>query len=151
MRGLSRAAALGGALEMFGAVLPVCCRMLLSCLQRPRGGRWPAAAYAAVKLWLATNMGLAMAMRLTISGRVQGVGYRASLAEEAVSLGLCGWVRNRRDGSVEACFDGDEAAIDALVRWARRGPPAARVADVCIEDVATPLPSDRGFRILPTL
>jgi acylphosphatase len=94
---------------------------------------------------------MAMAMRLTISGRVQGVGYRASLAGEAVSLGLCGWVRNRRDGSVEAYLDGDEAAIDALIRWARRGPPAAQVADVCIEDVTTQLPADRGFRILPTV
>lgn len=92
-----------------------------------------------------------MAMRLTIRGRVQGVGYRASLAEEAVSLGLYGWVRNRRDGSVEAYLDGDEAAIEAVFRWAKRGPPAAQVADVVIEDVATQLPSDREFRILPTL
>lgn len=92
-----------------------------------------------------------MAMRLTISGRVQGVGYRASLAEEAVCLGLYGWVRNRRDGSVEAYLDGDEAAIDALVRWARRGTPAARVSDVFVEEVTTPLPSDREFRILPTI
>jgi acylphosphatase len=151
MRGLSRSAVIGEALEMFGAVVPAWCRMLLSCLQRPRGGQRPAAAYAAMKLWLAKNMGLAMAMRLTIRGRVQGVGYRASLAEEAVSLGLCGWVRNRRDGSVEAYLDGEEAAIDALVRWARRGPPAAQVADVFIEEVATPLPPDREFRILPTV
>jgi acylphosphatase len=91
-----------------------------------------------------------MAKRLIIEGRVQGVGYRASLAEEAIALGLHGWVRNRRDGSVEACVDGEVTAIEAIILWAKRGPPAAQVANVSIEDVLTPAPADGIFRILPT-
>jgi acylphosphatase len=65
--------------------------------------------------------------RLAIHGSVQGVGFRASLAREARALGLAGWVRNRVDGSVEAVVAGEPLAVDALVRWARRGPPAALV------------------------
>ena len=75
-----------------------------------------------------------MAKRLLISGRVQGVGFRYAMAEEAERLGVTGWVRNRRDGTVEAVIDGD--AADALLAWARRGPPAARVIEVEIADVA---------------
>jgi len=67
---------------------------------------------------------------LRITGAVQGVGYRYALQHEAERLGLRGWVRNRRDGSVEALAQGPPPALDALTAWARRGPPAARVADV---------------------
>ena len=67
---------------------------------------------------------------LRITGTVQGVGYRYALQREAERLGLRGWVRNRRDGSVEALAQGSPAALDALTVWARRGPPAARVAGV---------------------
>ena len=68
--------------------------------------------------------------RLRIHGVVQGVGFRYSLQREAVRLGLAGWVRNRRDGTVEALALGPAAAVDALVAWARRGPPSARVERV---------------------
>ena len=68
--------------------------------------------------------------RLVIHGRVQGVGFRASLAWEAGKLGVTGWVRNRRDGDVEAMVQGQEDAIEALLRWAWDGPPAARVDDI---------------------
>jgi acylphosphatase len=68
--------------------------------------------------------------RLRIHGVVQGVGFRWSLHAEAARLGLGGWVRNRRDGTVEAVVAGPAAAVEALVAWAHRGPPAARVARV---------------------
>jgi acylphosphatase len=71
--------------------------------------------------------------RLRISGRVQGVGYRESLRYEADRLGVCGWVRNRLDGSVEALLQGPQEKVDALIAWARRGPPAAFVRKVEIE------------------
>lgn len=91
-----------------------------------------------------------MRKRLIIEGRVQGVGYRASLADEAIALGLRGWVRNRRDGTVEACVDGEMAAIEAIVRWAKRGPPAAHVSNVTIEDIGAQVALDGGFKMLPT-
>jgi acylphosphatase len=69
-----------------------------------------------------------MAIRqIRVTGRVQGVGYREALRAEALRLGVTGWVRNRADGSVEALLQGDEGALQRLIDWARRGPPAARV------------------------
>ncbi len=91
-----------------------------------------------------------MAKRLLIVGRVQGVGYRASLAQQARALALHGWVCNRYDGAVEACIDGDAAAVETLIAWARRGPPAARVSEVTVEEVAGPAAVDGTFSILPT-
>ena len=70
--------------------------------------------------------------RLAIAGRVQGVGYRFYAQKKARELGLTGWVRNRRDGSVEALLQGDSAAVDAMIAWCRRGPPSAVVAEVRI-------------------
>jgi acylphosphatase len=65
--------------------------------------------------------------QIRVSGRVQGVGYRFALRDEARRLGIRGWVRNRADGSVEALLQGDDTAVAALVAWAQRGPRAARV------------------------
>jgi acylphosphatase len=62
-----------------------------------------------------------------VTGLVQGVGFRYALRDEAQRLGLRGWVRNRADGSVEALAQGEPQALEALIDWARRGPPAARV------------------------
>lgn len=84
---------------------------------------------------------------LAIRGRVQGVGYRASLTREAERLGLTGWVRNRLDGSVEAVVAGDEASVNQLINWARRGPLTAHVTSVDV----TPAQGDfSGFEQRPT-
>jgi len=74
--------------------------------------------------------------RLRIHGVVQGVGFRYALQREAIRLGLSGWVRNRRDGTVEAVVAGPAGAVEALVAWSRHGPPSARVdgVDVCAEE-----------------
>jgi len=67
---------------------------------------------------------------LIVRGKVQGVWYRESMRQEAERLGVTGWVRNRRDGSVEAVVQGSEEAVAAIIAWARRGPPAAAVNGV---------------------
>ena len=73
------------------------------------------------------------ARHLVIHGRVQGVGFRASLAWEAQREGVTGWVRNRRDGTVEAMICGSDEAVATMIAWARRGPPGARVDRVEVE------------------
>lgn len=77
-----------------------------------------------------------IAVRLVVAGRVQGVGYRDAMVEAAGAAGVAGWVRNRRDGTVEALVQGDAAAVERAVVWARRGPPAARVDRVDIHEAA---------------
>jgi acylphosphatase len=71
---------------------------------------------------------------LLIHGRVQGVAYRDSMRIRADELGVTGWVRNRRDGTVEAMVQGTHEAVDAIIAWANWGPPAAKVTKVEIED-----------------
>jgi acylphosphatase len=71
---------------------------------------------------------------LSIRGHVQGVGYRASFFYAAKRLGVFGWVRNRRDGSVEALVCGPAAAVGELIDWSRRGPDLARVDEVAVSD-----------------
>ncbi len=70
---------------------------------------------------------------LTIHGRVQGVCFRFYTVEEAEQLGLRGWVRNTRDRTVEAVFEGDEASVKAMVDWCHHGPSAAEVSRVVVE------------------
>jgi acylphosphatase len=91
-----------------------------------------------------------VARLLQISGRVQGVGFRYSMQREAMRLGVRGWVRNRRDGSVEALVQGSEESVAALTAWARRGPAGASVAELRLAS-AEPQPSLAGFEQLPTL
>jgi acylphosphatase len=88
-----------------------------------------------------------MAKHLLISGHVQGVGFRYSMAEEAERLGVTGWVRNRRDGTVEAVVEGDAHALEAILAWARRGPRGARVTEVRASEIAG---SFERFEMRPT-
>ena len=73
-------------------------------------------------------------VRVIVTGRVQGVGFRASTAAWARKNGLTGWVRNLADGSVELEGQGDHAAVEALLAWCADGPPAARVTGVAPTD-----------------
>ena len=87
-------------------------------------------------------------VHIRVEGRVQGVGYRAFVEMRAAELGLTGWVRNRRDGSVEAVLQGSPAAVEAILDACRAGPPASRVArlDIIGEGVG----AFEGFEVLPT-
>jgi acylphosphatase len=90
----------------------------------------------------------ATAVHIVIHGRVQGVGYRAWVEDEAAALGLSGWVRNRRDGTVEAVVSGDPDAVQTFVALCRDGPRAALVFDVKSEPYDGP--PTNGFKVLPT-
>jgi acylphosphatase len=84
-------------------------------------------------------------VRVVVSGRVQGVFFRASCATEARARGLGGWVRNLPGGGLEATFEGPEDDVESMIEWCRRGPPAARVDDLGVTD-ETP-EGDRSFRV----
>ena len=83
--------------------------------------------------------------RIRVSGLVQGVGFRYRCAEAASALGLAGWVRNRPDGSVEAVFEGAEAAVDSMTEWMRTGPRSAQVTGFEVHDEAPA--GESAFRI----
>lgn len=85
---------------------------------------------------------------LVIAGRVQGIGYRDWMCAQAETLGVFGWVRNRRDGTVEVLVDGDPGAVQELLRACRRGPKAAVVTE--ITERLTDAPAGPGFLRLPT-
>jgi len=94
----------------------------------------------------------AVTLQLLISGRVQGVGFRYAFADEARSRKLRGWVRNRRDGCVEAIVICLAADVDAIVAWSRRGPAAANVTGIetaAADGDFTDL--DAGFCVVPTV
>lgn len=85
-------------------------------------------------------------VRVIVRGYVQGVGFRANCARRADALGVTGWVRNQWDGSVEALFEGDAAAVERLIDWCRVGPSRAEVTGVEVMD-ATDGPTERSFRV----
>ena len=100
--------------------------------QAPPGGGGPVQAAVRAHVW--------------VSGRVQGVFFRACAEDEARAHGVAGWVRNTRDGRVEAVFEGDRAAVEAMIRWCHRGSPGAVVSGV---DVAWKDPQgETGFAAL---
>lgn len=82
--------------------------------------------------------------RVFVSGRVQGVFFRATAAAEARSRRVAGWARNLPDGRVEAVFQGPQDAVAGMIAWCREGPPGARVADVEV-GWETPDPGLSGF------
>jgi acylphosphatase len=82
-----------------------------------------------------------------VTGRVQGVSYRAATASEARRLGVVGWVRNRADGSVELEAEGPDDRVAALLAWCAQGPPAARVAAVAVEE-RSPTGGEAGFAVV---
>jgi acylphosphatase len=92
---------------------------------------------------------------VTIRGRVQGVGYRYFVELQAQSQGLQGWVRNRRDGSVEAVFAGPADAVTAVIAACQRGPSSARVATLRDEagnpDMLNLRKAGERFSVLPTI
>ena len=92
---------------------------------------------------------MALQARLTITGQVQGVGYRDWAIETGRRLGLTGWVRNRRDGAVEALVVGEEDAVGQMIEACRRGPPLARVDQIDVDPVDLDILPE-GFTQLPT-
>lgn len=91
-----------------------------------------------------------MATHLRIVGRVQGVGYRASFEAQARALRLSGWVRNRIDGSVEAAVRGTPEAIEKIIAWSRRGPPASQVHEVAVAELDDVSVNATSFEVLAT-
>ena len=89
------------------------------------------------------------AVHVRIEGRVQGVWYRGWTERAAMELGLSGWVRNRRDGPVEAVFAGASSNIDKMVKKCYEGPPSARVTEVITEPTTEDV--QPGFKQVATL
>jgi acylphosphatase len=84
-------------------------------------------------------------VHVVVTGRVQGVFFRATCAREARLRGVAGWVANRPDGAVEAVFEGSPDAVEALLAWCREGPPTAHVDEVAMQE--EPPAGDRAFSV----
>jgi acylphosphatase len=83
--------------------------------------------------------------RVVVHGRVQGVFFRDTCRHEAAAQHVSGWVRNRADGCVEAEFEGEPRAVEAMTRWCRRGPSSAHVDDLEMQEQAPT--GERGFAV----
>ena len=90
-----------------------------------------------------------IARRVRAHGRVQGVGFRDAMGDAATLAGAQGWVRNRRDGTVEAWVQGDESAVERVLAWARRGPRLAQVERLEVAEVEADA-TIAGFDRAPT-
>ncbi|MGH8617460.1 MAG: acylphosphatase [Burkholderiales bacterium] len=99
---------------------------------------------------------LIVTQRLLVAGRVQGVGYRVHLQRAALAASVSGWVRNRRDGTVEAVVQGAPAAVEQVIAWAQKGPPAGHVTALRVEPAEGARDNEPAqsrfsdFAILPT-
>ncbi len=87
-------------------------------------------------------------VHVIVEGDVQGVGYRYTLRLVARDAGVAGWVRNRRDGTVEAELAGAHAAVGEVLAWMEQGPPGSRVSTTTVTDAAPAV--DDGFEVRPT-
>ncbi|GAA5206880.1 acylphosphatase [Microbacterium kyungheense] len=87
-------------------------------------------------------------VHVIVGGEVQGVGYRYTMRMVARDAGVAGWVRNRRDGSVEAEIEGTPGQVDQVLAWMAEGPPGAVVSSATVAE-SSPT-GDRGFEVLPT-
>ncbi|HWL77896.1 acylphosphatase [Microbacterium sp.] len=87
-------------------------------------------------------------VHVVVRGEVQGVGYRYTMRMVARDAGVSGWVRNRRDGSVEAEIEGTPEQVDEVVAWMAEGPPGSHVREASVTDAAPT--GSRGFDVLPT-
>jgi acylphosphatase len=87
------------------------------------------------------------AVRVLIAGQVQGVFFRVSTRDEALRLGVHGWVRNRRDGSVEALYQGAPEAVERMIAWSHGGPSGARVQRVEVKETEPDQRFGSGFSI----
>jgi ADP-ribose pyrophosphatase len=103
---------------------------------------------AALFMYLRRPPSGAIARRVIVRGRVQGVGFRYAMVDAARAAGVAGWVRNCRDGTVEALVQGDAGAVLRMIAWCRRGPPAARVDSAAV-DTELPDPRIAGFEQRP--
>lgn len=92
-----------------------------------------------------------IARRVRVRGVVQGVGFRATCMHHAIAHGIVGWVRNCRDGSVEAWLQGPPQALERMCAWLRQGVVGARVTGIEVEPQPQLDPMPGGFEILPTL
>jgi acylphosphatase len=87
-------------------------------------------------------------VHVTVRGEVQGVGYRYTMLMVAREAGVAGWVRNRRDGSVEAEVEGTPGQVDEILAWMAEGPPGSRVEHATVTDAAPT--GERGFDVRPS-
>ncbi len=99
----------------------------------------------------ATMISIQIVRNVRVTGRVQGVGFRDAMVDQANELGARGWVRNRSDGSVEALVAGEEAVVQALIDWAHRGPTGAVVDGVHVSELTSPGVMMSRFDRRPTL
>jgi acylphosphatase len=86
-----------------------------------------------------------------VRGRVQGIGYRYTCVQQALALGVTGWVRNRMDDSVEAMLQGTPRQLAQMCEWMRDGVPAALVEDMEVTEVPPPFPRSERFKQRPTV
>jgi acylphosphatase len=98
-------------------------------------------------MWIGLRESVAKTISATIRGRVQGVGYRDWVERQAIGIGLRGYVRNRRDGSVELVLSGSDQQVESMLALCKQGPRLAAVSDI---EVASDDWAGEGFQVLPT-